>query len=161
MKKLIYIAVLVLFAGAAFGQTDLRVKGLSASLDYTFDVAKVGAPESFVYGYFTDVVSDSDSIWYKTIGINNKLDNYKAYTMINVDRLTGTVAGVLYLQGKTFWDETSWTNVASTTISTSSDTKVSLSYATASPFRFWRVYYIGTAGTYTFKPSTFEFCITK
>lgn len=163
MKKLAYLLVLVLFASMTFAQnTDLRVSGLKSSLDFTLNPNPVvGSPATFAYAYVTTTVTDSDSIWYKTIGVDNKIDNLKAYTMVNVDRLTGTVTGVLYLQGKTFWDETAWTDIASSTISTSSDTKVSLTSTTAQPYRFYRVYYKGSAGTYTFKPSVFEFNIAK
>lgn len=161
MRKLIFILSLVLLAGVSFGQQDLRVSGLKSSVDYTLNVIKAGAPEKFVFEYPTTTLTDADSLWSRTIAIDNSLDPLKATAYINLDRLTGTVVGVFYLDAKTFWDETAWTNTASSTISTSSDIKVTLTSATASPYRFYRVRFAGTNGTYTFKPSVFEFNVTK
>lgn len=161
MRKLVYIFVLVLCSSFVFGQQNLTVKGLKANLDYTLDIAKVGVPESFVFVYPTNTITDADSLWSKTIGVDNNIEALKAYAYINLDRLTGTVVGTFYLEAKTFWDATAWTETASSTVSTSSDTKVALTSATASPYRFYRVRFAGTNGTYTFKPSVFEFKISK
>jgi len=160
MKKYIILLVGVLFAGISFGQNaDLRVKGLKSSLDYTLDINK---SETFLFKYSSDVVTDSDSIWTVTIGVDNKYDNLKSYLRVNCDKLTGTPKTTIYLRGKKFWDEATWTTIASKAwVTGAADTIINLENTTAAAYRFYQIGFVGTAGTYTFTPKVLEFHIAK
>lgn len=140
-----------MIAAIGYGQTVDNVKNHEGDVNVNLKMNSelLASPITYWHTYFTaaDTVSSNDSTHVYTYSVRDVLDGIKFAGRLSLDSISGTPTTTVTLQGKIFWDD-SWTTVDTETWSgTSADTTLLFDYATAKPYRFWRVYHDCTATT--------------
>ena len=136
---------MVLVAAISYGQTVLEKKAsVNKYLDNTKDFYFYRANPS------ADAISDTDSLWSYTFGVDKVYDVNKQYIRLTIDKLTGTPTTAITWSGKTFWDE-AWTTITTVNYTGSADTTIVIDQSTAKHYRFYKLQHLGNSGTFTYK----------
>lgn len=147
MKRLAFIFISLLFVISGFAQT-VGNTGTSVS------VLDVSAGNAYYLRAIpqTDVVTSTDTLWSKVLGIDKNLDALKQYYTVDMDSVSGTPLTTVSLQGKVFWDQ-AWVTITSQSwAGTSADTTLIIDNSTAKHYRFYRLFHDGDGtGTFSYK----------